>query len=157
MTRFHGGTGTRLHRIWQGIRSRCQNPNAPHFDQYGGRGIKLCQRWQSFVDFRSDVGEPPAPQHTLDRIDVNGNYTPDNCRWATRSEQSRNRRNTIWAEIDGTKMCLMDAAKLRGLKYATVRDRVRRHGWTVERALSTPAISKSDLPRDSLNRFSRSV
>ena len=79
------------------MRYRCLNPNSKHYIDYGGRGIAICERWMTFENFYEDMGDPPTGM-TLDRIDVNGNYEPDNCRWATDKQQVRNRRNTLCEE-----------------------------------------------------------
>lgn len=87
----HGYTGTRTHAIWCGMKARCKNPNVKCFKNYGGRGISYCPEWENFEVFLKDMGEAPAGL-SLDRIDVNKGYSPDNCKWSTNSEQARNRR-----------------------------------------------------------------
>lgn len=88
----HGMYGTATYRSWSDMHTRCSNPRFKDFAAYGGRGITVCERWRSFEDFYTDMGERPAGT-TLDRIDTNGNYEPGNCRWATQCQQQRNRTN----------------------------------------------------------------
>lgn len=89
----HGMTRTPVYRAWVAMLQRCTNPNLPGYSEYGGRGITVCERWRDFVNFNADMGAKPTPKHSLDRIDNNGNYEPDNCRWSTPKEQINNQRH----------------------------------------------------------------
>lgn len=88
----HGKSKTKTYNIWHGILMRCNNPNDTTYKYYGARGIKVCKRWYKFENFLKDMGECPSPDHTIDRVNVDRDYKPSNCKWATRSEQMRNRR-----------------------------------------------------------------
>ncbi len=117
------------YRCWQQIRQRCSNPNRPEYVNYGGRGIRVCAEWEeSFGAFFESVGRRPAKGYSIDRIDTNGDYEPGNCRWATRQEQSYNRRNARWLDVNGGRVRLCDAARRWGVPAAQILTRIR-NGW----------------------------
>ena len=119
----HGMTGTTEWRAWASMKSRCSNEKIKAFHDYGGRGIKVCKEWQSsFLAFYRDMGSRPSPEHQIDRIDNNGNYCPENCRWVTRSENMRNRRVT--KRYAG--LTLKEWAEKTGKNYNTLKTRARR-------------------------------
>ena len=118
-TTKHGMAGTRTHYVWKGMLTRCRNPNSPRYADYGGRGITVCERWLSFENFLADMGQRPAGL-TLDRIDNDGPYSPDNCRWVSRSAQNLNKRNTV--RVNGVP--LKTIAVERGVSYHTLYDRL---------------------------------
>ena len=114
---------SRLHRIWLGMKFRCENPKCHAFKHYGGRGIKVCERWQNFDYFIDDMGLGPPPW-SIDRIDNDKGYEITNCVWSTPIGQGRNKRNVKLYEVDGKKMSLFEYAKLKNLNYRTLMGRV---------------------------------
>lgn len=129
----HGMTNDPVYGVWGNMIDRCENPNAQQFHAYGGRGIKVCTEWRtSFVKFAADMGERPKG-HTIERIDVNGDYNAGNCRWATQMEQAQNRRNT--PKANG--MSPRQVAEATGLSLDAVRHRFAR-GWDADRIMSQP-------------------
>lgn len=125
---------------WHHIIQRCENPNNRGYKNYGGRGICVCPEWrESFEAFYGDMGPRPSPNHTLERINNNGNYEPPNCRWATWSEQSRNKRTNHFLTLNSETLTVADWSSRVGLQSATLLARIRR-GWPDRRALMTPLL-----------------
>ena len=135
----HGQSGDRLCSIWYGMRKRCYNRNYKHFKDYGGRGIKICEEWandfQAFHDWAMSNGY--ADNLTIDRIDVNGDYCPENCRWITNEEQQNNRRTSRLLTYKGETHTMKDWARIAGLNYNTLRSRINAYKWSIEKALTT--------------------
>ena len=124
---------------WLGMRQRCRNPRNQDFPTYGGRGIRVCERWDSFLTFLEDMGPKPSRKHELDRYpDKNGNYEPGNCRWATRTQNVRNTRFNRLITFNGETLCLAEWAERTGISAGLLQGRLTRLKWTVERALTTP-------------------
>ena len=126
---------------WRAMMERCRNPKFKRFGIWGGRGITICERWLTFVNFLADMGECPNGM-TIERIDNNGNYEPVNCRWATRKEQRNNRRDSILIEIHGRRMNTVEWSAVLGLAHKVVAQRLRR-GWNREDAVTTPPLRGS--------------
>jgi hypothetical protein len=119
----HGKTSHPLHRAWRGMRQRCENPRNRSYAYYGGRGIRVCQAWRSFESFHQWATTHGWQQGlTLDRIDANGNYSPSNCRWASRAVQARNTRTNINVVIDGARVTLSEAARQFGVSFWKARE-----------------------------------
>ncbi len=119
------------------MRDRCNNPNNRAFKNYGARGIKVCPRWNDYRNFIRDMGPKPSPKHTIERKDVNGDYTPENCVWATHAEQNRNRRSTKFLTYKGETLTHTEWSKRVGLSKNTI-GRRRAAGWSVDDILSLP-------------------
>ena len=140
----HGNPKDRLYHVWTGMRNRCQNPKNPEYQNYGGRGITVCEEWENsypaFRDWAYATGydkDAPTGQCTLDRIDVNGNYEPSNCRWVDLNTQANNRRRCRIYEIDGVSRSLGDWCKKYGVSRNLVYNRLQL-GWDIQRALTEP-------------------
>lgn len=132
----HGKSGTRLYKIWADMKIRC-NPNNSKAKGYGDRGICVCEEWGKYELFEKWAIENGYNDHlTIERIDVNGNYSPENCKWIPRGEQVWNRRNTIHVKYEGRSMSLSEACKIAGIPYMIVFNRIYKYGWSVEKALS---------------------
>ena len=126
------------------MRSRCDRKTDPAYPNYGGRGIRVCDRWQIFENFLQDMGPMPDGME-LDRIDVNGHYEPGNCRWATVIEQARNKRNSLHIEFNGQTKCLKAWAEELGIGYHTLYRRVAIAKMPVEIAFTAPVMSTSEI------------
>ena len=136
----HGNTQckspTPEYQAWRAMKRRCYSPHGKDYPHYGGRGVTVCERWlHSFENFLADMGERPTTDHSIDRVDVNGNYEPGNCRWATDIEQARNHRNNALVTFEGKTMCIAAWAEEKGIPASLVSTRLIR-GWDVARSLS---------------------
>lgn len=126
------------YKTWAGIKRRTTSYNEQNSKYYIGRGIKMCDRWlNSFENFLDDMGRAPSPKHSIDRINNNGDYTPDNCRWVTHREQMSNTRATKWIEFNGERHTQEEWGRLTGLGGLTILKRLKR-GWSIEDALTRP-------------------
>lgn len=135
----HGGSYSETYSIWNDMRYRCLNKNHQAYHNYGGRGITVCERWLKFENFLADMGERP-PGLTIDRKDNNGNYCPENCRWATRKEQANNSRHNRLITFNGKTLNMSQWANALGMSTDRLDGRINKLGWTIERALTTPAL-----------------
>lgn len=134
----HGCTGTRLHNIWLSMRERCNRVKHPWYQAYGGRGIKICEEWDDFSKFRKwAMANGYSNELTIDRIDCNGNYEPNNCGWATMKEQQNNKRNNRIIEYKGERYTLTQLAEKIGINKTTLRERLNA-GWSVDDAVERP-------------------
>lgn len=138
VTHGHAGRRSPEYASWSSMRDRCSaKPGTNHYKNYVARGIVVCDRWKSFDLFLEDMG--PRPEgHTIDRIDVNRGYSKDNCRWATKSQQNRNMKNTKRIECFGVSLSIPDWADRTGIPRWILRARIKL-GWSAEQALTTPS------------------
>lgn len=140
----HGASTTktprlrRAYNIWRGMRVRCSNPNRPAFRNYGGRSIRVARRWDNFENFLADMGLPPTPAHTIERLKNDLGYNPRNCCWGTRKEQNNNTRaNRRW-QFRGRSRTLAQIAESLGMNYFTLYSRLVKYGWSFKRATEEP-------------------
>ena len=129
------------HRAWTAMLGRCQNTLDQRYKNYGGRGITVCERWESFRNFLMDMGLRPDPTHSLDRINNDGNYEPGNCRWTDQKTQCRNMRRNIRITFNGITLCATDWAARLGFPSHVIIHRIN-SGWSEEKSLTTPLFPK---------------
>lgn len=142
----HGLSGTRLHRIWHSMYCRCYYPSTNQYKNYGGRGIKVCEEWkhiEGFLNFYNWAVKNGYQENlTLDRIDVNGNYEPTNCRWITYKEQGNNRTNNVYYTFKNETKTSKQWCDEYGISQTTLNDRLKR-GWTLEQALTISTVGRN--------------
>jgi len=152
-SKTHGMSHTSEYRIWAAIKRRCVLKTCKEYPRYGGRGIKVSQEWHNFSAFINDMGRRPSPDLEIDRINNDGNYEPTNCRWATVTENARNRCDNHVLEFNGLSEPIIWWAQHLGLRKSTISFRLR-SGWTVERALTAP-VRVIKAPIDAFHLSSR--
>jgi hypothetical protein len=135
----HGMSFSREYSTWRAMLDRCENKTYREYPDYGGRGIKICERWHDFNNFYADMGKRPQ-NTTLDRIDNDGNYEPSNCRWANAKTQANNRRSNTLITFNGKTQTLQQWADETGIYKNTISMRINHYGWSIEKALTTPSI-----------------
>ena len=133
--------GTRLYKIWANIKTRCTNSKYIRFEDYGGRGIKLCEEWENFNNFKNwALSHNYSNSLQIDRIDNNGNYEPSNCHWVTSHKNSRNKRNNLFFTYNGKTLCLKDWALELNIDYMLLYCRIITRKWSFEEAINTPIM-----------------
>lgn len=142
MKRKYGQENHPLYYRFKTMRNRCYSPKVVGYSRYGGRGIRVCERWDTFSGFLADMGESWRPGLFLDRIDNDGDYCPENCRWVTRKENNNNTRANRVVSFRGKRMTLSQWSDHLGINYRMLRVRLWR-GWSIEDALSTPPLDPS--------------
>jgi hypothetical protein len=143
----HGMAGRPEYNSWASLRSRCLSKTDPGYSYYGGRGIKICDRWvDSFENFYADMGARPSTKHSIDRINNEEGYSKRNCRWATRKEQARNKRNNVILTFNGKTLCAPDWERKTGIRATIIRQRISR-GWSEERSLTQTVRRSSPRPK----------
>lgn len=136
-----GDGPTKEYRTWARMLKRCENHNDKWYPSYGGNGITVCERWHDFANFLADMGRAPSPLHSIDRIDNTLGYSPDNCRWATATEQANNKTNNHMIEYDNRIMTVAEFSHEIGIRAPVIYSRIYR-GWTIERIAATPLMKQ---------------
>jgi hypothetical protein len=138
----HGKKGTRIWSIWSSLKTRCNNPKATRYRHYGGRGITYPKKWETFNGFWEDMKEGYGDNLTIDRIDNNGNYSKENCRWVTQSEQIRNTRRTLMVSWKGKMVKFIELAEENNINYDTLYGRVFTYGIPLENAVKVGRLKR---------------
>lgn len=140
--RKHGDKDTRLYKIWKSMRERCTTPSQNRYKNYGAKGIRVCKEWDDYTAFKEwALSHGYTNELSIDRIDVNGNYEPSNCRWATAKQQANNKTNNRYITYNGETHTMTEWSDIVGIKAATIWARLN-SGWTIDKTLSTPIKSK---------------
>jgi len=148
--RTHGLTGTKLYAVWYNMMQRCYDKEDGGYPDYGGRGIFVCKRWhgwQGALNFANDMGEPGCGM-MIERMDNDGPYSPENCKWATKTEQARNKRTTIRVIWEGKEWKLIELCESLGLVYERIRERYQYRGWDLKKAIEIPVGAEECRKRD---------
>ena len=138
---LHGLSKTPEYYIWSAMRQRCENPKDLGYYNYGGRGIGVCVEWKEFVNFYNDMGVRPSGSHQIDRIDNEGDYTPENCHWVTITENMNNRRSSVFFTYNGVEKTLKQFSRQYKIPYKTLWARIHITKWSIGKALTTPLNS----------------
>lgn len=144
LNKTHGGSNSRLYVIWLDMMRRCSKPNDKEYHRYGGRGISVCDEWKDFATFQKWATETgynanaKRGECTIERKDPNGNYCPDNCCWTDNKSQANNRRSNHFLEYNGESHTIAEWGAIVGIAPSTISARINAHGWSVEKALTTP-------------------
>lgn len=141
--RTHGMSGSPIYAVWSSMLHRCELPSDTNYPKYGAKGIKVCERWQKFENFLADMGPRPSSEYSIDRKESTGDYTPDNCRWATVSEQNRNKRSARMLTLNGETRNMIDWANRLGISAGTIWNRLKL-GWSEHDALTRPIHHRTD-------------
>lgn len=145
---IHGRSYSAEYSVWGTMIARCSNKKHAQYKHYGARGISVCHRWRySFENFYQDMGDRPSAKHSIERIETNGNYEPDNCRWATITEQANNRRNNVIIECDGERKTISQWADVSGVSRSIIKERYCRQGWSAKDAIFLAPGSRRSDPR----------
>ena len=146
MAKTHGDSKSPLYAVWCTMKARCNQPNSTKYNIYGGRGIRVCDQWVNSYEAFKNWAINNGYKHglTIDRIDVNGNYSPDNCRWTTPKEQARNTRTNHYVEYDGEVFTLIELSEKYNINYDLLKVRINKLHWPIEKSLFTPP-EKYDL------------
>ena len=143
---YVGNVPTATYRIWSGMKSRCLNKNVPEYKNYGGRGIKVCERWMDFSNFLEDMGARPDGL-SIDRVNNDGHYEPDNCRWATEIEQHNNRSDNTLLTYNGETLTISEWSRKLGINKHTLADRIRKSEWATEKVITSKIMTKSEIAK----------
>lgn len=135
----HGLSRSKTYKIWASMKRRCNSSRGSGYRKYRARGIRYCERWKTFDNFLEDMGECPDG-YSIERIDYNGNYEPDNCKWLLLERQARNRRSNVLVSYKGETKMIIEWAEILNMKYTTLYCRLYAYGWPVEMAFETPVI-----------------